>query len=290
MQKNSVPDGAQGPGDQNTIFGMHFWIDQFSGQGDYDAVGNSDGFSLNNNGTSFGFDKLIGDSLVLGGNYTYARSRASLTGGDRSDTETYWLGLYADWFGPNDYYLEGLLALGWSDYETVRIEGGYRGEGSFEGNDFGAHLESGKYFHHKNWAFAPYVGMQYLGIKSDAYTEADLAGGPSVSVDEQSVASLESALGVKLRHRFDTTAGRFQTVGYTEWTYDFINDDIGSSLSDGTITVGTDRIAPGAGVLNAGIGLSWICTEYLEVGVGYDGRFNENYEEHMGSIMLDVRF
>ena len=54
--------------------------------------------------------------------------------------------------------------------------------------------------------------------------------------------------------------------------------------------MGTARIAPGASVINAGVGLSWICTDYLEVGIGYDGRFNENYEEHMGSIMLDVRF
>ncbi len=290
MQNADAPNGPQGPGDQNTIFGMHFWAEQFSGQGDYDSMGNSDGFTLNNNGTSFGFDRLFGDSLVAGINYTYARSAASATGGDRSDTETYWLGLYAEWFAKSDYYLEGLLALGWSDYETIRTDTGYRGEGSFRGNDFGGHIEGGKYFHRKNWALAPYAGLNYLGIKSEAYTETDLGGGPSVDVDEQSVASLESALGVKLRHRFDTTTGRFQTVGYAEWAYDFINDDIGSSLSDGTISVGTARIAPGASVVNAGVGLSWICTDYLEVGLGYDGRFNENYEEHTGTIMFDVRF
>ncbi|MCK4564471.1 MAG: autotransporter domain-containing protein, partial [Verrucomicrobia bacterium] len=290
MQNADAPTGPQGPGDQNTIFGMHFWAEQFSGQGDYDSMGNSDGFSLNNNGTTFGFDKLIGDSLVAGINYTYARSDASVTGGDRSDTETYWLGLYAEWFAKSDYYLEGLLALGWSDYETVRTDMGYRGEGSFGGNDFGGHIEGGKYFHRNNWALAPYAGLNYLGIKSDAYTETDPGGGPPVEVDGQSVASLESALGVKLRNRFDTTAGRFQTVGYAEWAYDFINDDMGSTLSDGTVTVGTARIAPGASVVNAGIGFSWICTDYLEVGLGYDGRFNENYEEHTGSIMFDVRF
>ncbi len=288
--KGAAPDGPQGPGDQNTIFGMHFWADHFSGQGDYDAMGNSDGFTLNNNGTSFGLDRLVGDSLAVGATYAYARSDAAATGGDRSETETYWLGLYAEWFTQSDYYLEGLLAFGWSDYETIRIDTGYQGEGSFEGNDFGGHLEGGRYFHHKNWAVAPYAGMNYLGIKSDAYTEIDQRGGPPLEVDGQSTASLESALGVKLRNRFDTRAGRFQTVGYAEWAYDFINDDIGTTLSDGTVTIGTARIAPGASVVNAGVGLSWICTDYLEVGLGYDGRFNENYEEHMGSIMIDVRF
>ncbi len=288
--ESAAPDGPQGPGDQNTIFGMHFWAEQFSGQGDYDTMGNSNGFTLNNNGTSFGLDKLVGDSLVVGITYAYARSAVSMAGGDRSDTETYWLGLYGEWFSKNEYYLEGLLALGWSDYDTLRTDVGYRGEGSFRGNDFGGHIEGGKYFHTQHWALAPYAGLNYLGIKSDAYTETDQSGGLPIDVDGQSVASFESALGVKLRNRFDTQAGRFQTVGYAEWAYDFINDDIGSSLSDGSITVGTARIAPGASVFNAGVGVSWICTDYLEVGLGYDGRFNENYEEHTGSIMLDVRF
>ena len=288
MSIDYAPSGPRGPGDKNVIFGMHFWADHFSGQGDYDAMGNSDGFSLNNNGTSFGLDKLLGDSLVLGINYTYVRSAARATGGDRVDTETYWLGLYSEWFSENDYYLEGLLALGWSDYDTVRTDVGYTGEGSFEGSDLGGHIEAGKYFHSKHWAVAPYAGLHYLGIESDAYTET--SGNNELMVDGQNVASLESALGIKLRNRFDTQAGRFQTVGYAEWAYDFINDDIGSTLSDGTISVGTARIAPGASLINVGAGLSWICTDYLEIGVGYDGRFNENYEEHMGSIMLDVRF
>ncbi len=288
MQTDDRPAGPQGPGDQNTIFGMHFWAEQFSGQGDYDGMSTTEGFTLNNNGTSFGFDTLLSESLVLGINYTYARSAASTSTGDRSDTETYWLGLYSEWFFKNDYYLEGLLALGWSDYETVRTEEGYTGEGKFEGFNFGGHIEGGKYFHRNNWAFAPYAGLRYLGIQSDAYTET--SGGNEIAVDGQNVASLESALGLKLRNRFDIQAGRFQTVGYAEWAYDFINDEIGSSLSDGTFSVGTARIAPAASVLNAGIGLSWICTDYLEVGFGYDGRFNENYEEHIGSIMLDIRF
>ncbi len=290
MSATNSPSGPQGPGDKNTIFGMHFWAEQFSGQGDYDAMGLSEGFTLNNNGTTFGLDKLFGDSLVAGINYTYARTAARAVDGDQADTETYWLGHYGEWFGKNEYYLEGLLALGWSDYDTVRIDDEYAGVGSFAGSDIGGHIEAGKYFHRNNWAMAPYIGLHYLGIKSDSYVETHESGGPPVTVSEQRVASLESALGVKLRNRFDTRVGRFQTVGYAEWVYDFINEEIGSTLSDGTISVETARITPGASLVNAGLGLSWICTDYLEVGIGYDGRFNENYEEHMGSIMLDVRF
>jgi outer membrane autotransporter protein len=290
MSQTNAPSGPPGPGDKNTVFGMHFWAKQYSGQGDYDASGASDGFSLNNNGTTFGFDRLFGDALVAGINYTYARSAARTGDDDRIDTETYWLGLYGEWFSSSEYYLEGLIGCGWSDYDTRRNEAGYVGEGKFEGTDVGAHIEAGKYLHRGSWAMAPYAGLQYLAIESDAYTETERGSGADIKVNGQNVDSLESVLGVKLRNRIDTQAGRFQIAGYAEWVYDFISDDIESTLSDGTVSVDTARIAPGEHLINTGIGLSWICTEYLDVGIGYDGRFNADYEEHTGSAMLEVRF
>lgn len=151
------------------------------------------------------------------------------------------------------------------------------------------HLEGGRYFHTDHWAIAPYLGLQYLGVKSDSYVELEEYGN-ELSVDEQRARMFQSILGFKARNRFDTQAGRFQTVGYVEWAYDFVNDEIDSSLSDSSVAVKTSRIIPDANLINAGIGLSWICTDYLEVGLGYDGRFNDKYEEHTGSLMLDVRF
>jgi outer membrane autotransporter protein len=289
MSQTNAPSGAYGPGDKNTIFGMHFWAEQFGGQGDYNGVGLSDGFTLNNNGTTFGFDRLVGEDLVAGINYTYARSAASATNGDEVDTETYWLGLYSEWLHENGWYVDALAGLGWSNYDTVRTETGYHGIGSFRGTDLAGTIDAGKYLQFGNWALAPYAGLHYLWVKSDGYTEIEEFGN-QLQVEGLDVASLDSALGVKLRNRFDTRIGRFQTVGYAEWMYDFINDDISTTLSDGATTVKTAGISPDANLLNAGLGLGWICTDYLEVGIGYDGRFNQNYEEHTGSIMLDVRF
>lgn len=289
MSQTNAPSGAYGPGDRNTIFDMHFWAQQFSGTGDYDASGNTAGFSLDNNGTTFGFDRFFGDNLVAGINYTYARSDALATQGDSSNTETYWLGLYAEWLRENGWYVDALAGVGRSNYDTVRTETGYRGIGSYRGIDFGGTVDVGRYLQFGDWALAPYAGMRYLWIGSDGYAESDEYGNP-LRVDGLDVASLESAFGVKLRNRIDTRFGRFQTVGYAEWLYDFINDDVSTTLSDGTTTVQTAGISPDANLLSAGIGLGWICTDYMEIGIGYDGRFNRKYEEHTGSVMLDIRF
>lgn len=289
MSQTNAPSGAYGPGDRNTIFGMHFWAQQFDGTGDYDASGNTAGFSLDNNGTTFGFDRLFGDKLVAGINYTYARSDAQSTQGDSINTETYWLGLYSAWLHENGWYVDALAGVGRSNYDTVRTEAGYQGTGSTRGIDFAGTVDAGRYIKFGDWALAPYTGLHYLYVQSDGYTEHEEYGN-ALQVDGLDVASLESAFGVKLRNRFDTRFGRFQTLGYVEWLYDFINDDLSTSLSDGTATVQTAGVKPDANLFNAGIGLGWICTDYMEIGIGYDERFNSKYQEHMGSVMLDIRF
>jgi T5SS/PEP-CTERM-associated repeat protein len=291
LSSTNGPAGARGPGDNNTIFGMHFWAEHFNGQGDYDAQGLSSGFTLNNNGTTMGLDRLFGESTVLGVNYTYARSTATAdTSADRVETETYWLGLYGEWVGERGFYVDALAGLGWTDYDATRTDINYRGVGSFEGEDFGGHLEVGNYFHHRNWALAPYIGLHYLNVRSDDYTETEQQGGTPIRVDGTKLDSLESALGLKLRNRIDTRIGRIQTVGYVEWMHDLVNEEVETTLSDETISVKTARIAPDANLLNAGIGLGWMQSDNMEFGIGYDGRFNRDYEEHTGSLMLSIMF
>ncbi|MDF7822886.1 autotransporter domain-containing protein [Pontiellaceae bacterium B12227] len=300
LSNTNAPAGAQGPGDENTIFDMHIWVQFFNGQGDYDAQGKSHGFSLNNSGTTIGADRLVGEDLTVGFNYTYARGDARTTNQDYLDTETYWIGAFGEWVSKNGLYVDALAAYGRSNYDSVRVETegnrNYRGTSSYRGDNFGSYVDLGQYFYYKNLALSPYVGLHLLTMKSEDHIEDNEAGNSQLKVDGKTRNILESALGFKGRYRFDTGIGRFQTSGYAEWTHDFIQDDVYSTLSalgPGSANlspVDYARIAPESDVVNAGLGLSWICTDYMEIGVGYNGRFSDNYEEHAGTLMLDVRF
>ncbi|MBN2162714.1 MAG: autotransporter domain-containing protein [Pontiellaceae bacterium] len=289
MTSTNAPDGAMGPGDHNTIFDMHVWLQQYSGQGDYDRIGVSDAFKLNNSGTTIGADRLIGDSLAVGLNYTYARSAARADGGDRLDSETYWIGAYAEWIDPEGLYIDGLVAYGYTDYNAERFASSYHGTASYSGQSLGASADVGQYYYAEGIALSPYMGLHALTMMVDDHTETE-AGGSRMQVAGVDRSWLESAIGMKFRHRFDTSIGRFQTTGYGEWTYDFIQDDVSAQLSSGASTVNTVQISPDESGINTGIGFSWICTEYLEVGIGYNGRFSDHYEEHTGSIMIDTMF
>lgn len=284
------PSGVMGPGDENTIFDMHFWMQQFSGQGTYDGEGNSYGFDLNNNGTSFGLDKLLGEALAVGLNYTYARSDAQTTNRDKLDTETYWLGAYGEWVNEDGFYVDALAAYGRSDYDSIRREENYEGAANYSGYAIGGYVDVGQYYHYKNLALSPYIGLHALTVMTEDHEETDTAGSV-VSVDKDVRNWVESAMGLKLRHRFDTTIGRFQTTGFAEWSHDFIQEDIYATLSaNGLPAVDMADISPDPDTINVGAGLSWISTDYLEIGVGYNGRYSDRYEEHTGSLMLDVRF
>lgn len=291
LTSTNAPAGAMGPGDQNTIFDMHVWLQQYSGQGDYDRIGATDAFKLNNNGTIIGADKLIGEALAVGINYTYARSQARAANRDRLDNETYWFGAYAEWVGVEGLYIDALAAYGYSSYDSVRFAEDYQGFASYNGQAFGAYADVGQYYYYgNNLALSPYMGLHALSVNVDAHNEKELVGS-ELHVDQVDRSWLESVLGLKLRHRFDTPIGRFQTTGYAEWSYDFIQDDVHSTLSSGGLAgVETARVTPDESGINTGLGYSWICTDYLEIGIGYNGRFSDNYEEHTGSVMLDIMF
>jgi len=290
LTNTNAPAGAMGPGDQNTIFDTHVWMQQYSGQGDFDGQGSSDGFALSNQGTTIGADRLIGDALILGFNYTYARSSARTTGMDDLDAETYWLGAYGEWVGEQGLYVDTMAAFGFSNYDAQRREDNYLGTASYRGQAFGAYADVGQYYYRGDLALSPYAGIHVLSLLADGHRETDELGS-SVYVDEVSRDMAEAAIGLKLRHRFDTLIGRFQTTGYAEWTHDFIEDDVSATLTtQGFAPVETGIISPDADTVNVGLGYSWISTDYLEIGVGYNGRFSENYEEHTGALMLDIMF
>jgi T5SS/PEP-CTERM-associated repeat protein len=290
MLSTNGPSGPMGPGDQNTIFDMHIWMQHFSGQGDFDGEGASYGFSLNNSGTTIGFDRLFGESLMAGFNYTYARADVRTSNNDSLDSETYWLGLYGEWVGKEGLYVDTLAAVGRSNYDSVRREQNYVGTADYRGHEVGGYVDVGQYYHYKNFALTPYAGLHLLAVAAEEHTETEEAGS-TLQVEEEARSWVESALGLKARHRFDSRLGRFQTTGYAEWTHDFVQDEVRTVMSANNLPpVSMAEISPDPDTVNAGLGLSWICTDYMEIGIGYNGRFSERYEEHSGSLMFDIMF
>ena len=291
LTSTNAPAGAMGPGDQNKIFDMHVWLQQYGGQGSYDAIGASSAFTLNNSGTTIGADRMIGEALAVGLNYTYARSSANAkSNDDQLDSETYWVGAYAEWVDPEGLYVDGLLAYGYSEYDTERFADSYHGTASFCGYAFAASADVGQYYYYDDHlALSPYMGLQAMTLIVKDHAEAE-DGGSLMQIDEIDRKWLVSSAGLKMRYRTDTGLGRIQLSGYGEWTYDFIQDDISTTLSSGPASVETISVAPDESGMNAGLGISWISTDYMEIGVGYNGRFSDHYEEHSASVMIDTRF
>ncbi|MDZ8118750.1 autotransporter domain-containing protein [Pontiella agarivorans] len=302
MTNTNAPAGPQGPGAENTIFDMHVWAQYFNGQGDYSAHGSSDSYTLNNSGTTLGADKLVGEDLTVGLNYTYVQGDAQTANTDYLDTETYWFGAYGEWVGKNGLYIDTLLAYGRSNYDSIRVENDngrdYRGTASYRGDNFGGYVDVGQYMYYKNLAIAPYAGLHVLFMNTGDHTETSTAdANDQLKISSMSRNLVESALGLKARHRFDTSIGRFQTTGYAEWTHDFVQDEIATEMQQvndilglNTAAVTQAAIKPDEDLFNVGLGLSWRSTEYMEIGIGYNGRFSDDYEEHTGSLMLDVMF
>ncbi len=150
LSNTNAPTGVRGPGDQNIIPEMHVWMQYYSGTGSFDSQGKSDGFGLDNNGLTIGVDRLFGEALTVGLNYTYALAHATADNQDRLDVETYWLGIYSEWVSRNGLYVDALAGYGFSNYDSNRHETDYNGTASFKGRDLGAYVDVGQYYNNKN--------------------------------------------------------------------------------------------------------------------------------------------
>lgn len=285
-----APEGVLGPGERNVIFSTHLWMQYFNGEGEHDALGVSDGFRMYNSGSSIGLDRLVGDALIVGINYTHTLSDARADNGDAVDAETFWFGAYGEWVSRDGLYVDALAAYGKTDYNTLRLETDYSGRADYGGDSLGAYVDVGQYYYIDRLSLAPYAGLHVLAVSAESHTETE-SGGGTLQVDEDERSWIESAVGLKARYRMDTGLGRIQTLLYAEWLHDLDQEDVQTVLSDGTApSVGLAVVSPDADIFNTGLGLSWFRSDFMEVGIGYQGRFSEHYEEHTGSLMLDVMF
>ena len=243
-----------------------------------------------NSGSSIGLDRLVGDALIVGINYTHTLSDARADNGDAVDAETFWFGAYGEWVSRDGLYVDALAAYGKTDYNTLRLETDYSGRADYGGDSLGAYVDVGQYYYIDRLSLAPYAGLHVLAVSAESHTETE-SGGGTLQVDEDERSWIESAVGLKARYRMDTGLGRIQTLLYAEWLHDLDQEDVQTVLSDGTApSVGLAVVSPDADIFNTGLGLSWFRSDFMEVGIGYQGRFSEHYEEHTGSLMLDVMF
>lgn len=202
--------------------------------GDVDRTDLQDGYDFSNWGLVAGLDYRIDPNLVLGGAFGYQKTKSDYDDDlGKVDATTYSLAVYGTYYKDN-WYFDGLVGYGWINYDTERVINipsttsvpgiRTRATASPDGNQWSVVVGGGYNFVREATTITPFLRFGYLWVKNDAFSENEPVAGLGLAVDERTIDSVQSALGVRLSHAIGTSFGVVTPYVSAQWNHEFQAD------------------------------------------------------------------
>ena len=275
----SVSTGAQGMSSGDNIFKRGaMWVQGMFNKSKLDDTSKAKGFDADSSGIAFGAEKFVNDDTKVGIGYAYTNT--DIDGFMRStDVDTHTAILYGE-YKPSNWYVNGIATYGWSDYEENK---------SVAGVGVKADLQAitGYDMQVKGFGLTPEVGLRYVHIKQDAYKDS---ADQKVSSNDSDI--LTGVIGAKVSKNFELSNGmNIKPEARVAATYDLFNDDVNSVV---TLANGSAYTVDGEALdrfgMEFGAGVTAEVNDNVELSLGYEGKFREDYQDHTGLINAKYKF
>jgi len=260
------------------------------------------GYSANTYGFVGGIDTdHLFDNATIGLAVSYGNSaiKSKDANSTRTDINSYQIGLYGDYNLPHNYFISGSVAYGYNDIQSVRRDvGGIAGltaTGDYSADQYTAHIETGKDFLIKPLGaptITPTIGATYTHLSPDSYTETG-AGGANLTVETDTIESLELGLGIQSKWDINQTDGSILSPSvHAGYRYDIIGDTIQSTsnFTGGGASFNTQGADPARGTATIGAGLQYKATSNWTLSAGYDFEIKDDYTAHAGVVRAGYNF
>ena len=175
--------------------------------------------------------------------------------------------------------------------EKLKIEedktvAGVNAEADYDANNISIQAVTGYEYVVNNYYVTPTIGLRYMNIDRDGYTDA-----LGTNVDSNRMDILTAMLGVKFETDYTVNDWTFTPEVRAAVTYDLIHDDDNAlvTLANGAAySVDTDNLKRFGYELGAGV-KTYVNDEW-ELGIGYEGKFRQDYQDHTGLISAKYHF
>ena len=245
--------GGTGAGDERDADTGWAWFSNGAvGWGDRDETDNEGGYDFDSWGITLGADYAFDNGLAVGlalgySSYdvdldrTTGSSFISSSAGGKIESEGYSLsGFFV--YGMENSYVNGILSYGRNDFDMARkvqltaapgATGTAQGlvldrrfDASTDSNQLGAQATAGYVFGSGATTADVYAGFDYLDIDIDGYREreVDTDGGLALRYGDQDTQSVQSIVGVMVRHASSTGFGVLLPYAGVEWRHEFDNE------------------------------------------------------------------
>ena len=282
----SISTGGEGMASGDSIFKRGaMWVQGLFNKSKLDDTSKAKGFDADSSGIAFGAEKFVTDDTKVGIGYAYTNT--DIDGFMRStDVDTHTAILYGE-YKPSNWYVNGIATYGWSDYEESKSVAGVGVKADYDVETFGLQAMTGYDMNVNGLGITPEAGLRYVHIKQDAYKDS---ADQRVSANDSDI--LTGVIGAKISKNFELSNGmNIKPEVRVAATYDLFNDDVNSVV---TLANGSAYAVDGEALdrfgMEFGAGLTAEVNDNVELSLGYEGKFREDYQDHSGLINAKYKF
>lgn len=282
----SVSTGAQGMSSGDNIFKRGaMWVQGMFNKSKLDDTSKAKGFDADSNGIAFGAEKFVTDDTKVGIGYAYTNT--DIDGFMRStDVDTHTAIVYGE-YKPSNWYVNGIATYGWSDYSEDKNVAGVGVKADYDVETFGLQAMTGYDMNINGFGLTPEAGLRYVHIKQDAYKDS---ADQKVSGNDSDI--LTGVIGAKVSKSWELENGmNIKPEVRVAATYDLFNDDVNSvvTLANGSAYTVNGEALDRFG-MEFGAGVTAEVNDNVELSLGYEGKFREDYQDHTGLINAKYKF
>lgn len=282
----SISTGGEGMASGDNIFKRGaMWVQGLFNKSKLDDTSKAKGFDADSNGIAFGAEKFVTDDTKVGIGYAYTNT--DIDGFMRdTDVDTHTAILYGE-YKPSNWYVNGIATYGWSDYEESKSVAGVGVKADYDVETFGLQAMTGYDMNINGLGITPEAGLRYVHIKQDAYKDS---ADQRVSANDSDI--LTGVIGAKVSKNFELSNGmNIKPEARIAATYDLMNDDVNSVV---TLANGSAYAVEGEALdrfgMEFGAGVTAEVNDNVELSLGYEGKFREDYQDHTGLINAKYKF
>ncbi len=282
----SISTGGEGMSSGDNIFERAaVWVQGMFNKSKLDDTSKAKGFDADSAGVTFGAEKFVTDDTKVGIGYAYTNT--DIDGFMRStDVDTHTAILYGE-YKPSNWYVNGIATYGWSDYSEDKSVAGVGVKADYDVETFGLQAMTGYDMNVNGLGFTPEVGLRYVHIKQDAYKDS---ADQKVSGNDSDI--LTGVIGAKVSKSWELSNGmNIKPEARIAATYDLFNDDVNSVV---TLANGSAYAVEGEALdrfgMEFGAGVTAEVNDNVELSLGYEGKFREDYQDHTGLINAKYKF
>jgi outer membrane autotransporter protein len=241
-------------------------------------------------GVQIGTDYRINPNFLVGALFGYGHTDATLDNlGSTASVDTYSPGVYAS-YSNSGWYANALGSYGFSDYDQDRRVGigAFNGtaHSSPGGDQIVGNLDGGYDFHRGHWTFGPTLGVQYVHLDVDGFTETGLPGA-DLSVNRNESDSLRSSLGGRVAYAIQDGGMTFTPHFSATWLHEFLDQSRGvtsqfDGIGAGSFAVNTANPSRDSALLDLGfdaqIDKTWTVFTDYSVQAGQSNYFGQSVQ------------